>query len=238
MMAKFKRVKGGPLTLEDLEEFYTTRQGLQVALKRLVDLGELEIVGEANMNRRNPALAFALPGTVVRRNQLVHEVLGSRVIDKAGLDAVRAPHTDPNRKQDIQWAMLDGEICSGSMSYREIFTDRFPKYEDSDSIVVWFCAGLWGTHEQTRLEVLRAGADKIAEVSWFVTISEFLEKGHKAVLTNPLKEELTFAELLKEVANPEAIANANQTLTDSPNGEPIENSGLSATPDAIGEYRV
>ncbi len=208
MIERFHKVDG-TLTWHAFEDL-GTRQTIHRNLRELHKAGLIDAVDEevSLKGQGKPALVWAPPGYRPRRNQTKHDLIVSLLILAFGIPARRGRRVDKDRRPDVEWLLpndqvLNAEVDTGSMSYPELVEDRYTKYEGTGDIVIWISCGLWGTKDQTRLAGMKERAGTIKDIAWFVALGEIMERKENAVLTNFAGEELSFAELCRQVAYPD-----------------------------------
>lgn len=176
------------MTFDDL---YASRQGANKMLRRFVELGLAEVIGQVSFKGAGGSCLVytATDGPAWRRNQLKHDCIAVWVVTRLGLSFLIGADVDQTLLPDFVLLTGDGtrrvngEIDTGSSTYRRIKEERMPKYDGCADPTLWVSCGLWSTSDATRLEGLAERA-KGRPTHWFVTLADVLEHKLAAPVVN------------------------------------------------------
>jgi hypothetical protein len=97
------RLENGPCVWFTFDDLFTTRQGANKALRKLVEERIAEVVGTVNFHGEG-GNCFVYTANGVRnykRNQIKHDVIEMLVITRLGLEYLRGDDVDEDRLQDF-----------------------------------------------------------------------------------------------------------------------------------------
>jgi len=166
------------------DDIYGTRQGANKMLRRMVELGEAEVIGQVSFKGAGgTCLVYAAAdGPSWKRNQLKHDVIAHRVIVKLRLPFLNGEDVDqallPDfvllTKKKAKQRRVNGEVDTGASPYKRIEEERLPKYDGCPDPVLWVSCGLWSTGDTTRRDAIAKRA-KGRPNHWVVTLADILE---------------------------------------------------------------
>jgi hypothetical protein len=207
------RLKRNPCCWFHFTDMYSTRQSANKALRRLVDQGVAEVIGQIpTRGEGDLCLVYAAVGSPRwRTQQLRHDVIGTTLILHLGLPYKRGNDVNPALEPDFETyggRKVNWEIHTGlTATYARVKEERFPLYADCADPTIWITCGLWNTKQTTQSERLRTLAVGMPNM-WFAALSDLRKNGLATPLLNcnddvRLVQELCLKPTTLESSSPE-----------------------------------
>jgi hypothetical protein len=196
-------------------DMYSTRQGANKALRKLLVAGIAQVIGLVNFHGEGgDCYVYAARETAKRwkRSQLKHDVIVTTVILALGLEYLRNTDVDADLLADFELygngKKINGEVDSGACTYSRIKKERFTKHAQHSEPTLWVSCGLWSTSDMARREGLRERADGLPHM-WFTTLGEIENNALNARIINCDDVEKRVSDLLTDPESPSTEKMAN-----------------------------